>query len=853
MSEEHIHLKLNLKGINNNINNNYNIQIFSPVKERQEEYSSQSNEGEKKFSRQSGIKDEEIFVNNNSKLKDKSPKDNIISKNLFNLDKENGKNKTLIIRPKNLLNQFKIKITKKKLSVNQKNSFNKIKKNPLVKTPSFTKLQSSTSLKAISSFKNKFNLNKTENELNNKKKTKTIKRTSQPLNVIPAYMKDNFKVIKSPLLINKRTIKERNDFNINNNSFLQTVESIETNQKLINNLVKTYHKSGTFDNSRTSDEFRFSFLIKKNKFQSIGNLFKDSKSYINKKRISIQKFINESNIENTLLKKVKIFSFIQSICSLISILLCIIDIELYNNYSYNYILENNIEYDKLYEIRKREINSKENIVRTMNGIFSFLCLLMTFCIFISKYNFNKKQMKKILNNKNRNLSFIHQFKYKKNNEMKINEKNNFSKMLLRAIINIIFYPPKLNKIYHTYSNNILCIYPLNSFFLLLSSFKLYNIYRCIFYFIPVTANLGKVICQKYNVKLDIKFMFKIFLSRHKLSFPFVIILIIILLNTILLRSIEKFSVDLSLSQAKDSNILYYKNLLHNNFNIYDTLWIYLTFITRNILGDIKPKTPFGKVLIFIIYLFGCLFLCIIYFTVNCLIQLDRTSFEAYSKLKKLFLPENKENKASEVIVSLLILKKYYSLYKINKKEIIKTNIYNDNNDNKRGKSILDLNINKLKEENDDDMIFKQKKILFLNIKFIFFLKFFTDINTYLDSYKISRKQPLNIISLFQNIENKIEDNLESLNFKLSDIQSINTIFDNLKSNDNVLLRKLKKLRKLDGSLISYLAEQNNYLCNSHFIKVKNHKTEIILNKVSLKKNSKLLKTFKSSMSLKDNI
>ena len=283
MSEEHIHLKLNLKGINNNINNNYNIQIFSPVKERQEEYSSQSNEGEKKFSRQSGIKDEEIFVNNNSKLKDKSPKDNIISKNLFNLDKENGKNKTLIIRPKNLLNQFKIKITKKKLSVNQKNSFNKIKKNPLVKTPSFTKLQSSTSLKAISSFKNKFNLNKTENELNNKKKTKTIKRTSQPLNVIPAYMKDNFKVIKSPLLINKRTIKERNDFNINNNSFLQTVESIETNQKLINNLVKTYHKSGTFDNSRTSDEFRFSFLIKKINFNQLEIYLKIQNHILTKK------------------------------------------------------------------------------------------------------------------------------------------------------------------------------------------------------------------------------------------------------------------------------------------------------------------------------------------------------------------------------------------------------------------------------------------------------------------------------------------------------------------------------------------------------------------------------------------
>ena len=458
---------------------------------------------------------------------------------------------------------------------------------------------------------------------------------------------------------------------------------------------------------------------------------------------------------------------------------------------------------------------------------------MTFCIFFAKYNYNKKEIKKILNRRNRNLS-NHQFTYNNNNQAKTNnETDQISKIIIRSIINFIFYPPKVNCIFHTYSNNISCIYPLNAFILLLSSFKLYNIYRCIFYFIPVTATIGKTICQKYNVKLDIRFMFKTFLSKHKLNFPFVLIIIFLLLITILLRSIEKFSVDLSLLQTKDPKILNYNYLINNNFNIYDTVWLYLTFITRNILGDIKPRTPLGKLLIFIIYIFGSLFVCIMYFRLNYLIQFDRTSFQAYSKLKKLFLPENKENKASEVIFSFLLIKKYYSLHKINEKEMEKNNIPFENDNNKRTRSFFHLKLNELREKNI--LKLKQKKIFFLEVKFSFYLKLLTDINIYLDSYKISRKEPLNMSSLFQNIENKMYDNLESISSKISGIESIDTIFDNLKSNDNVLLRKLQKIRTLDKSIISYLAEVNNFLCNNYFRKLKNLKTDILLNKISLKK------------------
>ena len=859
MLEGSSHQLFNIKDLNKKKNSKINIENISPVIEKVEEYNSQSNEEQKIFSRHSLIRYEDNI--NRMHLKD-----SVIYKILYNLnDKDIIKNKTLIIRPTPLLNQFQRNSLNPKKSLKGitsiQNLFNKIKKTTPRKTNSSIKNKPKSSL---TSSNNIINFNKKENDKNTiRDKRKTVaflglaikKRSSHLLYHSPNYL-ENLKHFKRPIGIKKKTYKEKPNIP-NNNSILQTIESMETNKKLNNNLIKTSfkHSGITIDNSRLSDEFRFSLLIKKNKIHLAKNIsFKNTKINNVKKGTFIQNLMNESNIQEkeNLLKKIKIYAFIQSICSIISILLCIIDIELYNNYSYHYIVEHKIDFDKFYLIKKRKINEKENIIRSINIIFSFLCLIMTFCIFFAKYNYNKKEIQKILNRRNRNLS-NHQFTYNKNIQAKTNnETDQISKIIIRSIINFIFYPPKVNYIFHIYSNNISCIYPLNAFILLLSSFKLYNIYRCIFYFIPVTATIGKTICQKYNVKLDIRFMFKTFLSKHKLSFPFVLILIFIILNTILLRSLEKFSVDISLLQTNDPKILNYNYLINTNFNAYDTIWLYLTFITRNILGDIRPRTPLGKLLLFIIYILGSLFVCIMYFRLNYLIQFDRTNFQAYSKLQKLFLPENKENKASEVILSFILLKKYYSLHKIDEKEMETNNIHNedDNNKKKRRRSFFDLKIDQLKEENI--LKYKQKKIFLLEVKFSFYLKLLTDINTYLDSYKVSRKQPLNMSSLFQNIENKMNDNLESISSKLSGMESIETIFENLKSNDNILLRKFQKLRTLDKSIISYLADVNNFLCNNYFCKIKNLKTDILLNKISLKKSkTRIIHNFKSSKIIKD--
>ena len=833
------HQILNFKDKNKN---NIDDGDFSPVLEKPEEYGSQSNEEQKIFS---GIKNEE---NNKAQLKD-----SVISKILLNLDsKENNKNKTQIIKPKASLAK---QIPKPKKSLkglpSEKNIFNIINKKlfPSKKTSfNLTKKNSNISFNLINSPKKSFNANRSI--LKNKRRTivvSTKKRSSQVLDNINSQQNiEDMSGFRRALNSKKKTYKERPNFKVDRNS--NVTETFETNQKLTK--PKTKQTGISLDFSRASDDFRFSSLIKKNKIKLVkGTVLKNDKSNQEKKTTFIQRVLNDPNIKKKedLLTIIKKYSFIQSMASLISIVLSIVDIELYNKFSYDYILDKKIDYDKYYEIGKREINSKENLIRAMNGVCSFICLLMTISIFYSKYNFYKKENRKILRRKKKN-SFIHEFQTNKTNATKINYKGQISKLVIRSLFNFIFNPPKVNYIFYSYSNNILCIYPINSLFFLLSLIKLYNIFRCIFYFIPVTSTVGKTICQKYKVKMDVKFMFRTLLSKYQLSFPFIIIILLSIFISILLRSIELFSMDISfetINSKKLNNI----DLINNDFNIYETLWIFLAFLIRNPRGYLNPKTPFGKILLFITFLISHLFLCMIYYKFNQIMELDRSSYKAYTKLEKLFLPENKENKASDLILSFILLKKYYLKY--NTEEIEKKIGNNDkeNFDKKKRKSIFFDRFNKEREKNI--LALRKKKLIFLRIKFFFYLKFSTDINNYKDSYKISRKQPTNVSSLFQNLEDKSDNNLESINAKLSSIDSIETIFERLKTNDNILLIKITKLNRHDNSLMKYLSNIHNYQYKNFSTTKKKGKTEILKNSLLKKSRTKIV-NFKSCKAIMDN-
>ena len=440
------HHFLNLKDNKKTRNSNFDVENFSPVIERLEENSSQTNEEQKIFSKQSGIKNDELIFNNKTQLKD-----SVISKILFNLDnKENKGNKTLILKSKSPFKIIPKNFLEPKKSLKnysrRNNLFNISKRTSLNEIPSFNLIKSKKNSPFNIVSPHKRNTNKRENLMaKSKRKTITfsgVKKSSSQLlnNAIKIKNLQRISVVQHPIDINKKeTYNEKTKNKDERNSYLQ---STETNQKLLSGYTNPKKKiSGiTIDNSKLSEDYRFSSLIKKNKIQMVKGFFlKNSRQNVQKNENYIESILNDPNIrkKDVLLKRVKIYSFIQSITSLISILLNIIDLELYNKYSNDYIIENNIEFKNYYEIKNREINSNENIVRILNGIFSFTCLLMTIFIFISKYNFNKKENEKLLNRRNKNLGFIHDINNNKQKISKISKQDQISKLLFVTMISVI--------------------------------------------------------------------------------------------------------------------------------------------------------------------------------------------------------------------------------------------------------------------------------------------------------------------------------------------------------------------------------------------------------------------------------
>ena len=84
-------------------------------------------------------------------------------------------------------------------------------------------------------------------------------------------------------------------------------------------------------------------------------------------------------------------------------------------------------------------------------------------------------------------------------------------------------------------------------------------------------------------------------------------------------------------------------------------------------------------------------------------QLNRSS-QAYSK----FQTENKENKASDDILAIILLKKYNNLYGVKE---MKETFVNQDNINKKRKTIFDYEIDKLRQKNA--LILRSKKIFFV--------------------------------------------------------------------------------------------------------------------------------------------
>ena len=537
-----------------------------------------------------------------------------------------------------------------------------------------------------------------------------------------------------------------------------------------------------------------------------------------------------------LMFRIKICYIFLSIFSFASIILEIIDVILYQKNSDEYLKEkyninsaNTTDINIYHLIEERIISSEENTVRIFNLIFSICSVFFLLLIEYIKITFNQQSRKKKRYNYYMNYN-THTHKKKRNvgklanrdtnnndNHIKLilNEENdnNYGKrseiilLVIYCIISLIFFPPKINKVFVGVQHNIIYVYSLNSIFLIVSIFKIINVYKAVFYLIPFNNLLYKTICSSNMVKMDFKFMFKFILNMFPLSFIFINFITIGLLVSVLIYCIEYFSIDINTQQINNKGI-------NNLKDFYSEICLYCFFILKNVHGNIKTNTILGSIILLIGGSLGLLISSYFIFYINSLIEFKPEEQRAYSKLVKLLNPLNKEDKAANLIKVFLLMKKIYIDNKnirdeyILKKENNFKHIYekNLNNFNFGMNESFDTltNMSQSNEYND-----KKKFLRFLGSEFILKAKLINECKNFKNNLLIARNNSLSFNDVLKTLGEKMNTNLTQLNNKIEVLIQNDKKFINFMKFQENSLKNVRNLIRIQDNIINYLIERNN--------------------------------------------
>ena len=652
---------------------------------------------------------------------------------------------------------------------------------------------------------------------------------------------------KFDMNILKRISLQQNNYlnfynNIKTKDILRKRESIKKNDTISTNNQKSMGFSSKQNINMSRSE---SFLD--NKYFSSKKL-KLTLLTPNKENFKGQKNMQSSNIfeklknsvmfEKTekLIFRLKICYVFLSIFSLMSITLEITDVILYNKKSDEYLKEkyniqsNDATETKIYKlIEERPISTKENIIRIFNLIFSLLCVFFLLLIQYVKINFNHQSKRKKRYNYYMNYnSFIHK---KKRNQAKLNNRevnnndnhiklilnedtnNNYEKkseiilLVIYCIISLIFFPPKINKVFIGKQHNIIFVYSLNSLFLIISIFKVINIYKAVFYLIPFNNLLYTTICRSNMVKMDFKFMFKFILNMYPFAFIFLNFIFIGLLVSILIYCIEYFSIDISTKLVNNKGINDLKDF-------YSEITLYCFFVLKNIHGNIKTNTILGSFILLAGGTLGLLISSYFIYYVNLLIEFKPEENQAYGKLVKLLNPSNNEHKAANLIKVFLLLKKLYidnknirDEYKLKKENNFKnTNNKNTNNFNFGMNESIDSLTNMSQSNEYKD---KKKFLKFLCSEFVLKAKLINECKNFKNNLLIARNNSLSFNDVLKTLGEKMNANLTQLNNKIEVLIQNDQKFINFMKFQESSLKNVRNLVRIQDNIINYLIERNN--------------------------------------------
>ena len=711
----------------------------------------------------------------------------------------------------------------------------------------------------MNSLRNNYLQNNEDNKLENEKEKNiniSLKRKISKKRIIKRNSMQEGRMLVSNITLSQLNSSELKEKYVKKGSLGKQAHFL-INSNLMQNSKSLYNKENSFTRNLSKTKSISNAVFEMKYINQTKNrkttLHKGKLDFNDKAETKILDQIKNSDLyekSESLLLKLKISYGILGLFSLLCIILNISDTMIYNTKSLEYLQkENNETYfnyegnlEKYYFINKRKISKKENNIRLFDGIFSFICVLNLIAIYqirnrrndYRKKSSKKERFKRMLDQyytKQRKKS-IGRSKLKKLEEEKIknekikvitldpdnkelkDEKSTIAERnstIINCIINIIFYPPKINKAFIGKTENIIYIYPLNALFLMISLFKITNIYKAVFYLSPINNSFNKAICKSNLIMLDSKFMFKYCLNKFPLSFLLLNLIIIFISICIILSGIEFFSVDI-----KDK---FWNNSIENKAeSFFKVSGAFFFFIIRNIYEYHAIKSILGKLILYMGGIFGMLVISYFIFYVNNLVEFTPEEHVAFSKLTKLLNPINKEHKASNLIKALILFKKILKDNQNTERDYrLKMEDFKKPSNNQRKpifpkennfQFAFNTNItanNLLNYENEE----KKKFIKFIGNIFLLKAKFILEIKDFDDNLKIARNSSLSFSDVLKTIGNKMDGNITQLNNKIEVlIQNDQKFLNFIKFTTNTM-KSIKTINNYHNSLLQYLVEVHN--------------------------------------------
>ena len=481
------------------------------------------------------------------------------------------------------------------------------------------------------------------------------------------------------------------------------------------------------------------------------------------------KIYEDKTIHGKNLNRIKICEMFLGFFSLISIFLAILDNEIYikktRKYIKPYIKDNVLDINSLKKIGKRKISNIENYIRILNGILSIiLCIIV-----LIKYQYY------LIGEKlNKRISEYDGF----------NSAGYTINIIIECIICIIFYPPFLNITYYGKSINTVFVYSLNSILLSFNILKGYNLVLLIILQSRYNSNISKTICENYNIEPDAKFIVRSEINAKMLRNIFYIMILFCSLLSALSRYFEIFSFDVNTYLDGKKGL----NDLQNYINNY---WLTIITVLNVAFGDEYSRTNLGRFINFIVCIIGIISIGMSIATITDKLEFNMNEKKAYLKLKKVFSPKNTENKAANVIKTILLIAK-------NGKEKI---------------------INRSKH-------FREKTILLLKIK--------AETKIFKNELLVSRVYSMPINDLIKTMETKLYDNLLDVTQELDKINYIEDDFQLIRKNQDSISRKLKTITFFQNSISKIISENHNL----NYLNSKNKKKN--LDETNFPENSTIL-------------